>query len=187
MKRYIKSGSIPYESKRNPSCPYKYVLKHGLGPGTLPKDITVGKVEDVDEYVAKNGISPRLSNLTMVWLDRPLSYDELKFYDIPSETEISKYVPVKSSYDVENVDRYSRYAKLARKSVQDSDGFYTDYTLYKDRVTGLYFCMFGDEELYEPNPDYADVEFTDEREAYEWFEDYYGFAIDDRSFDSSKW
>lgn len=78
MKRYIKSFKT-IEDKRDTSCPYKYVLKHGLGPGTLPKDVTIGKVEDGDYY-------------DIVYLDRPLTKEELKFYDIPSETEMDKYL-----------------------------------------------------------------------------------------------
>lgn len=68
------------------------------------------------------------------------------------------------------------YIKLDSKQVQDSDGFYTDYTLYKASDGSVYFCMFGDSDLYEPNPEYADAEFDNEEEAYEWFEDYEGFV-----------
>lgn len=67
------------------------------------------------------------------------------------------------------------YELIDSKSVMDSDGFYTDYTLYKDNSNGTYFCMFGDVDLYEPDPDYADETFETEREAIEWFSQYKGF------------
>lgn len=53
---------------------YYYILKHGLGPGTLPKDVEVIDVEDL----------PR--GLTAVHLDRFLTTSELDKYDIYPET-----------------------------------------------------------------------------------------------------
>ena len=97
----------------------------------------------------------------------------------PDGETFGEEVVYESTPREDNEDRYTRYAKLAGKSVQDSDGFYTDYTLYKDRVTGLYFCMFGDEDLYEPDPDYADYETESKEAAYEWFENYNGFDEED--------
>lgn len=70
----IREENVPFESKRDSSCPYWYITKHGIGPGTLPKDVKVGKVEDLDNYY------------TIVCIDRPLSMDELKYYDIYPET-----------------------------------------------------------------------------------------------------
>lgn len=58
--------------------PYKYVVKHGLGPGMLPKDVEIVKYEDLP-----NG-------KTAIWLDRFLTTKELKEYDIPSETTLSE-------------------------------------------------------------------------------------------------
>lgn len=98
---------------------------------------------------------------------------------------------VKAAYDDFDdfdEDPYSRYAELAHKSVPDADGFLTDYTLYKDRETGEYFCMFGDNELYPPDPSYADMEFeTNESEAYAWFESYTGFADEDDTDGPAFW
>ena len=58
---------------------YKYVLKHGMGPGVLPEDVGIIRECDMD-----NG-------LTFVWLDRVLSEDECSYYDIPLETELRRY------------------------------------------------------------------------------------------------
>lgn len=58
---------------------FKYVLKHGLGPDTLPEDVGLIRVQEWD-----NGY-------TFIWTDRVLSAEELSKYDIPSETELGKY------------------------------------------------------------------------------------------------
>jgi len=57
---------------------YLYIFKHGIGPGTIPDDVSVVKVKDLPNYY------------TAVWLDRFLTTDELKQYDIPSETRITE-------------------------------------------------------------------------------------------------
>ena len=69
MKIYIKANS---------NSGYLYIFKHGIGPGTLPKDVTVIRSKDLPNYY------------TAVWLDRFLTADELKQYDIPSETRINE-------------------------------------------------------------------------------------------------
>lgn len=178
MKKYVKSANegtrSPYEGLRDSSCPYRYVLKHGIGPGTIPKDVKIGKVVDGDYY-------------DQIYIDRPLTSEELQQYDIPPEWEIGRYIkedtditPPYDDFDDFDEDPYSRYAELAHKSVLDADGFLNDYTLYKDRETDEYFCMFGDNELYPPDPAYADMEFgTNESEAYAWFESYTGIDSDD--------
>lgn len=71
MKLYIKSNS---------NSGYLYIFKHGVGPGTIPKDAAFLKEKDLP-----NGY-------TAVWLDRFLTDRELKAYDIPSETEINYYL-----------------------------------------------------------------------------------------------
>lgn len=62
---------------------------------------------------------------------------------------------------------YNEWTKIADKRIKDGDGFYTDYVLYTDGYH--YICMFGDKDLYMPDPDYADFETTSEKEAWEWF------------------
>ena len=58
---------------------FKYVLLHGLGPDTLPKDAGIIKLECYD-----NG-------MIFAYLDRVLSAAELADYGIPSEIENSYY------------------------------------------------------------------------------------------------
>ena len=59
MKLYVKSNSFDG---------YLYIFKHGLGPGTNPKDVVIVKEKDLP-----NGY-------TAVWLDRFLTTSELKQY-----------------------------------------------------------------------------------------------------------
>ena len=76
-------------------------------------------------------------------------------------------------------DEYdTTWIKLAQKQVLDSDGFYTDYTMYISDDGTSYIFMFGDEDIYGPDPQYADYECSDWNEASEWWNDYNGFEDD---------
>lgn len=68
-----------------------------------------------------------------------------------------------------------RYEFIDTKSVLDSDGFLTDYTMYRDTETGMYVFIFGDNDFYGPEEDSVDHECETFEEAYEWFNDYNGF------------
>lgn len=57
----------------------------------------------------------------------------------------------------------------------DTDGFYTDYTMYYDTLLDKYVFVFGDEELYSPEDGNFDWECDSEQEANEWFNDYNGY------------
>lgn len=88
---------------------------------------------------------------------------------------------------------YFNYKELASKHVPDSDGFLTDYTLYQytpDDGDVIYFCVFGDKDMYRPistdDIDYADFETENYDEAVEWFESYRGFEDDDDVYASKK-
>ena len=76
-------------------------------------------------------------------------------------------------------DKYdTTWIKLAQKQVPDFDGFYTDYTMYISDDGTSYIFMFGDEDIYGPDPEYADYECSDWNEASEWWNDYNGFEDD---------
>lgn len=66
--------------KNTPAGGYLYIFKHGIGPGTLPGDVEILKTKDLPNYY------------TAVWLDRFLTTDEMKQYDIPFETDIKYYL-----------------------------------------------------------------------------------------------
>lgn len=70
------------------------------------------------------------------------------------------------------------WERLATKTVLDSDGFTTDYTLYKNKSEDVYICMFGDSDVYRPSLDYSDWDGSTEEEAWEWFNSYNGFEDD---------
>lgn len=126
-----------------------------------------------------------------------LSYQEAmeagkQYY--PEGFDIEDYCPededsesVEGSCDVKgsNYDSdESTWEKLESKSVKDSDGFWTDYTLYYDALNDRYVTVLGDSDLYGPEDGYFDAEFDSEAEAYEWFEDYDGiYDNDDEDID----
>ena len=72
-----------------------------------------------------------------------------------------------------------KYRKIISKKVMDSDGFYTDYTMYYNPDEDNYFFMFGDEDVYGPDPDYADWTCETNEEATEWYNNYNGFEDED--------
>ena len=67
------------------------------------------------------------------------------------------------------------YYKVASKSVMDSDGFWTEYTMYYNEDEDNYFFIFGDSDIYGPDPAYADWECETNDEAVEWYNNYNGF------------
>lgn len=69
------------------------------------------------------------------------------------------------------------YKLIATKTVRDADDFTTEYCWYKDTETGDNFFIFGDSDLYDADPFYADHETSDDEDAREWF-DTYGEDVD---------
>lgn len=78
-------------------------------------------------------------------------------------------------------ESYNEWEKLESKSVEDWDGFLTDYTLYTNGDT--FVCIFGDSDIYNPDNSDFDFETEDENEAYEWFDSY---STDDELEESVK-
>ena len=77
--------------KQMPEGGYRYITTHGIGPGTLPKDVKVFKTEDI-----------RGGRIAM-YISRPLTSEELKQYDIKPEwiQEDSPYRRYKVSFFVD--------------------------------------------------------------------------------------
>lgn len=94
--------------------------------------------------------------------------------------------------DREHPDTH-RYVQLRSKSVQDSDGFYTDYTMYfmtdPDYVGDRYVMIFGDSDIYNPDNTEPDWECETKEQADEWFDNYNGFEdefihdVDETNYD----
>ena len=80
---------------------YMYLTKHGLGPGTLPKDVHLLKSKELPHY------------MTAIWLDRFLTTDELKKLDIYPETEIRR---VMDFYDISERDLLGESCNTKRKN-----------------------------------------------------------------------
>ena len=83
MKRYIRTNSTSDYIRKNQNMPkggYLYIFKHGVGPGTLPRDVEIIRTKDLPNHY------------TAVWLDRFLTTEEMDEYDIPYETEINRYL-----------------------------------------------------------------------------------------------
>lgn len=77
-----------------------------------------------------------------------------------------------ATYDDNEHDELELWEVLGTKQVQDTDGFWTDYTLWHNIETDQYVCIFGDSDLYNPENTSPDFETASEFEAYEWFNDY---------------
>lgn len=135
-RRSVKEEVFPYESKRDSSFPYMYVLTHGFGPGTLPRGVKVGRVEDYKGY-------------TVVWLDRPLSNDELSQYDIPAETYLRKYLGNDLDYFrglsglPEGIQR-KRSKRSVKESLKDSVGQYLEKAVESGEIDEKQVVAFYD-------------------------------------------
>lgn len=77
----------------------------------------------------------------------------------------------------------SSFTEIASKQVQDSDGFMTDYTMYRDTETGEYVFVFGDKDIYTPEQGDFDWSCDEGEEAWDWFYDYTGFSEEDEGND----
>ena len=73
MRKFTVSPKYVKASREYPGEGYRYLTKHGTGPGTLPKDVTLLKSEDLPHW------------FTAIYLDRFLTSKELKQYDIYPE------------------------------------------------------------------------------------------------------
>lgn len=83
----------------------------------------------------------------------------------------------------ESFNNDDRYEYIVSKRVADADGFMTDYTMYYDNVKDQYIFMFGDEDITEPDEDYADWIAETEKQAYEWYSSYNGFEDEEELSD----
>lgn len=79
----------------------------------------------------------------------------------------------------------STYEYIASKSVPDADGFYTDYTWYRDVDTDEHVFVFGDTDIYKPEDGYFDHQCDSQEEAQEWFDSYNGFDEMDESLNEN--
>lgn len=74
---------------------------------------------------------------------------------------------------------YSEWEMMMSKPVLDSDGFYTDYTMWYSPYEDKYVFTFGDKDIYYPENSDWDWECEDRDEAAEWFDNYVGPGEED--------
>lgn len=114
---------------------------------------------------------------------------------------------------MEEENMVHQFFEIDSKPVRDSDGFWSEYTMYMEVVCPVsdwvkflksdrarkgdipeewidrYVFVFGDRDYYEPEDADYDYECESEKEAYEWFDSYNGFEDEDEEDNdySSNW
>lgn len=132
---------------------------------------TCNKYDLCNTYISKNLNEERKEDLAKMIRDKAAPK---KLYEYLDDDDIS-YETIRSGYYDDTPTDSERFTLVKSKSVLDSDGFYTDYTWYKDNFTGNHVMVFGDNEIYLPEDEWFDAEFETEEEAQEWFDSYNGF------------
>ena len=102
---------------------YVYILRHGFGPGTIPKTVDIIDFEDLD------------SGKTKVWLDRPLTKEELDYYDIDDRVEESLKKNIPERYEADSDGGYTIWSAsdlakeqipLVRIKIDDNGDYYAE-------------------------------------------------------------
>ena len=102
-------------------------------------------------------------------------YDDIGDYEYwQMENEIPE-----DDFELPDVE-FSDYSLVDRKTVDDSNGFTTEYSWYKDN-NGHHVFVFGDSDLYRPEDGEWDWESDSDENAKEWFDNYNGFEEDEDS------
>ena len=101
-----------------------------------------------------------------------------KYRDGEYELYLHNIHPTKEKSYNESYDGDLGYEYIKSKSVYDSDGFLTDYTMYYDNDTERFIFIFGDKDIYSPYNTYPDYDCETETEANNWFDNYNGFEDD---------
>lgn len=125
-----------------------------------PKDGTTQDDQESAEMTGESMMAP--TNLTITG-KRTLQCDD-EGHEILRDKVLGEGMVIREAY----------YKEIRSKTVYDSDGFTTEYTLYHNTDDDTYLCIFGDRELYTPEDTDPDMEFESEDEALEWFNDYEG-------------
>jgi len=112
-----------------------------------------------------------------------ISYDQARGFEPIDDLDRKIQKKVKNALTKESYSEVT-YKELDSKRVPDSDGFFTDYTLYEvhDGDEVKYVCIFGDNDVYSPEDTEPDFETESRDEALEWFDDYRGFDEDEEDY-----
>lgn len=118
------------------------------------------------------------NNLPVCGILNSVNGYEVNSYNRDLETKATAESVRSTMIDL-NLEVADNYKKIKSKSVDDSDGFATDYTMYFDRTGNKYIFVFGDSDLYENDPNITepdpDWECDTRAGADEWFDNYKGF------------
>lgn len=176
---------------------YRFGTKIGKYPQTVIIDINY---QDNAIYVNSDGtvmiygdsdgeVDPSDEDLVKSTLiDFEIIPDETKKESVSYNDLLKKAEEIMADDKSEELTEDSKeYTFIKSKSVLDSDGFYTDYSMYKDNSSGKYVMIFGDSDEYNPLNTEADVEFDNEKEARDWFDSYEGFADLDSELDDARY
>lgn len=142
----------------------------------------MGETEDIDDCLSV--IEDVVGPLDFEDYESPETLENaLMSFDLDTLQKLED--KIFNDFDVEESDRYE-YIKS--KSVMDSDGFYTDYTMYYDWQKNVYIFILGDNDVYTPENTEPDWEADTRKPADEWFDNYNGFEDDkDYPFDDYKY
>ena len=103
-----------------------------------------------------------------------------ELFDGKSSSPVKSYMDVESYEDDQYMDRFDKdidsYELIAKKDVEDTDGFSTEYAIYQIILNDgsiEYECYFGDSDIYGPwNGDGLDFESDSNDEAVDWYNNY---------------
>ena len=105
------------------------------------------------------------------YVEYVLKYCGSRISDLQGEYELLEHQTMDSYLEYIG----QRWTDITTKQVRDSDDFLTDYTMYRNNVSGEYVFIFGDNEVYTPENSEPDWECETEQEAWDWFNSYKGF------------
>ena len=133
---------------------------------------TCNKYDLCNTYISKNLNEEKKKDFAKMIRDK---VSPKKLYEYLDDDDDTSYETIRNRYYADTPTDSERFTFVKSKSVLDSDGFYTDYTWYKDNFTGNHVMVFGDNEIYLPEDEWFDAVFETEKEAQEWFDSYNGF------------
>lgn len=158
------------------------VLKKLKGYGLNIEDPEVKDyAESAAELIARDGDH----DVEYWWRETLENYrdelDEMLPQDIESATNTCG-IAAKPDFETVTSSSYDEdddvtYELVARKNVEDADGFMTKYSWYKTSGGNNVF-VFGDPDIYLPEDEDFDWETEDDHAAEEWFDNYEGFGSD---------
>lgn len=159
-------GNAPFESKRVPEDRireegYLYFSTHGTGPGTSPRDV---RVREMDWDLPGGWVA--------IKTDRPLTSEELDWYDIQPETKNNYY---RQRFHLEEAEDFKEKIpndlKVETCEAEQTGGWV--WVAYGKMTDGRYYCLFAEGVSF----------FDDDIHKYEYEEDHW----DETQGDFSDW